>query len=153
MWCNLRRLTGLRGAVRYGNEVGKLFPIVGKTDDSADGTAQSIANVNAGVPLFQEQLLRMAMIVANFSGREAEDLRRARGFKRSEKRMQEVEAKIRAGMTQIRWPPASRNASFNPSRRLPCTDYPRVTQASFALRAYASAYLKCNYLAALPPAC
>src|SRR6185312_8891825 len=40
-----------------------------------------------GVPLFQEQLLRMAMVVAGFSGGEAEELRRAMGFKRSEKRM------------------------------------------------------------------
>src|SRR4051812_16161083 len=38
-----------------------------------------------GVPLFQEQLLRMAMVVAGFSGGEAEELRRAMGFKRSEK--------------------------------------------------------------------
>src|SRR5580692_1426696 len=36
-----------------------------------------------GVPLFQEQLLRIAMIAANFTGGEAEDLRRAMGFKRS----------------------------------------------------------------------
>ena len=40
-----------------------------------------------GVPLFQEQLLKMAMIAANFTGGEAEELRRAMGFKRSEKRM------------------------------------------------------------------
>src|SRR5947208_8051761 len=51
-----------------------------------------------GVPLFQEQLLRMAMVVAGFSGGEAEELRRAMGFKRSEKRMREIETKLRAGM-------------------------------------------------------
>src|SRR5438876_3297965 len=51
-----------------------------------------------GVPLFQEQLLRMAMIAAGFSGGEAEELRRAMGFKRSEKRMQEIEVKLRRGM-------------------------------------------------------
>ena len=44
-----------------------------------------------GVPLFQEQLLRMAMIAAGFSGGEAEELRRAMGFKRSEKRMADIE--------------------------------------------------------------
>ena len=44
-----------------------------------------------GVPLFQEQLLRMAMVVAGFSGGEAEELRRAMGFKRSMKRMQQIE--------------------------------------------------------------
>ena len=53
-----------------------------------------------GVPLFQEQLLRIAMIAANFTGGEAEDLRRAMGFKRSQARMKEIEAKLRAGMTQ-----------------------------------------------------
>ena len=52
-----------------------------------------------GVPLFQEQLLKMAMICANFTGGEAEELRRALGHKRSEKRMKEIEVKLRAGMT------------------------------------------------------
>jgi len=51
-----------------------------------------------GVPLFQEQLLRMAMTVANFTGGEAEELRRAFGFKRSEARMRDIEVKLRAGM-------------------------------------------------------
>ncbi len=44
-----------------------------------------------GVPLFQEQLLRMAMIAAGFTGGQAEELRRAMGFKRSQKRMQDIE--------------------------------------------------------------
>src|SRR5207237_365145 len=51
-----------------------------------------------GVPLFQEQLLRMAMAVAGFTAGEAEELRRAMGFKRSEARMQTIETKLRAGM-------------------------------------------------------
>src|SRR6202048_4580077 len=51
-----------------------------------------------GVPLFQEQLLRMAMIAAGFTGGEAEELRRAFGFKRSEARMKDVEKKLRQGM-------------------------------------------------------
>ncbi len=38
-----------------------------------------------GVPLFQEQLLRIAMVAANFTGGEAEELRRAMGFKRSKR--------------------------------------------------------------------
>jgi error-prone DNA polymerase len=55
-----------------------------------------------GVPLFQEQLLRMAMIAACFTGGEAEELRRAFGFKRSQKRMAEVETKLRDGMARTR---------------------------------------------------
>ena len=53
-----------------------------------------------GVPLFQEQLLRMAMVIAGFSGGEAEELRRAMGFKRSAKRMKDIEARLRAGMAR-----------------------------------------------------
>ena len=53
-----------------------------------------------GVPLFQEQLLRMAMICAGFTGGEAEELRRAFGFKRSEARMKEIEVKLRSGMAR-----------------------------------------------------
>ena len=52
-----------------------------------------------GVPLFQEQLLRMAMVVADFTGAEAEELRKAVGMRRSMARMHELEAKMRAGMT------------------------------------------------------
>src|SRR5205807_9882705 len=51
-----------------------------------------------GVPLFQEQLLRMAMVAAGFTGGQAEELRRAMGFKRSERRMAQIEVKLRAGM-------------------------------------------------------
>ena len=50
-----------------------------------------------GVPLFQEQLLRMAMTVAGFSGGEAEELRRAMGFKRSERRMADIEGATAGG--------------------------------------------------------
>jgi error-prone DNA polymerase len=53
-----------------------------------------------GVPLFQEQLLKMAMVTAGFTATEAEELRRAFGFKRSERLMAEVETKLRAGMAR-----------------------------------------------------
>src|SRR5437879_10063726 len=61
-------------------------------------TLEPVLRRTLGVPLFQEQLLRMAMIAAGFSGGEAEDLRRAMGFKRSEARMKEVEKNLRRGM-------------------------------------------------------
>src|SRR5437762_6204985 len=53
-----------------------------------------------GVPLFQEQLLRMAMEIAGFSGGEAEELRRALGFKRADKRLAIIEKRLRQGMTE-----------------------------------------------------
>lgn len=51
-----------------------------------------------GVPLFQEQVLKMAMVLADFSGAEAEELRRALSFHRSQERMQKVLIKLRAAM-------------------------------------------------------
>ncbi|HTS36240.1 MAG TPA: DNA polymerase III subunit alpha, partial [Candidatus Solibacter sp.] len=66
----------------------------------AHPSLEPILHRTLGVPLFQEQLLRIAMVAANFTGGEAEDLRRAMGFKRSQARMKEIEAKLRAGMTQ-----------------------------------------------------
>ena len=53
-----------------------------------------------GVPLFQEQLLRMAMVAAGFTGGQAEELRRAMGFKRSERRMKQIEVQLREGMAR-----------------------------------------------------
>ncbi len=101
-----------------------------------------------GVPLFQEQLLRMAMIIANFTGGEAEELRRAMGFKRSEKRMQEVESKLRRGMTENNIESATQERIVQSITSFALYGFPESHAASFALIAYASAYLKCHYLAA-----
>src|SRR2546430_13711934 len=66
----------------------------------AHPSLEPILSRTLGVPLFQEQLLRIAMVAAGFSGSEAEELRRAFGFKRSERRMAEVEGKLREGMAR-----------------------------------------------------
>src|SRR5207249_9133603 len=101
-----------------------------------------------GVPLFQEQLLRMAMIVAGFTGGEAEELRRAMGFKRSEKRMGEIEVKLRAGMTRNGIAEEAQQRIIQSITSFALYGFPESHAASFALLAYASAYLKCHYLAA-----
>jgi error-prone DNA polymerase len=105
-----------------------------------------------GVPLFQEQLLRLAMIAANFTGGEAEDLRRAMGFKRSQARMKEIEARLRAGMTQNGIPPEAQEKIILSITSFALYGFPESHAASFALIAYASAFLKCHYLAAFTTA-
>ncbi|MGA2644675.1 MAG: error-prone DNA polymerase [Candidatus Sulfotelmatobacter sp.] len=105
-----------------------------------------------GVPLFQEQLLRVAMIAANFTGGEAEDLRRAMGFKRSEARMKDIEAKLRAGMTRNGISPQAQEQIILSITSFALYGFPESHAASFALIAYASAYLKCRYLAAFTAA-
>jgi len=105
-----------------------------------------------GVPLFQEQLLRLAMIAANFTGGEAEELRRAMGFKRSQARMKEIEAKLRAGMTHNKIPQKAQEEIILSITSFALYGFPESHAASFALIAYASAYLKCHYLAAFTAA-
>ena len=105
-----------------------------------------------GVPLFQEQLLKMAMICAGFSGGEAEELRRAFGFKRSEARMKEVEVKLRSGMARNGITGKAQDEIVQSITSFALYGFPESHAASFALIAYASAYLKCNYLAAFTAA-
>ncbi|HET7220168.1 MAG TPA: error-prone DNA polymerase, partial [Vicinamibacterales bacterium] len=98
-----------------------------------------------GVPLFQEQLLRMAMVAAGFSGGEAEELRRAFGFKRSEKRMQQIEEKLRAGMARQGITGAAADEIIRSITSFALYGFPESHAASFALLVYASAYLKAHY--------
>ncbi len=105
-----------------------------------------------GVPLFQEQLLRMAMIAAGFSGGEAEELRRAFGFKRSEARMRDIEVKLRLGMTRNGIEPAPQEEIIKSITSFALYGFPESHAASFALLAYASAWLKTHHLAAFTAA-
>jgi error-prone DNA polymerase len=105
-----------------------------------------------GVPLFQEQLLKMAMTCADFSGGEAEELRRAMGFKRSEQRMKEIEKKLRHGMTRKGINGKTQDEIVEQIASFALYGFPESHAASFALIAYASAYLKCHYLAAFTAA-
>ena len=101
-----------------------------------------------GVPLFQEQLLRMAMVAAGFSGTEAEELRRAFGFKRSEQRMGEVETKLRAGMARQGIEGAAAESIVHAITAFALYGFPESHASSFALLAYASAWLKVHEPAA-----
>ena len=101
-----------------------------------------------GVPLFQEQLLRMAMVAAGFSGGEAEELRRAMGFKRSEKRMQQLEGRLRTGMARQGIVGEPAEVIIRSITSFALYGFPESHAASFALLVYASAYLKAHYPAA-----
>jgi error-prone DNA polymerase len=101
-----------------------------------------------GVPLFQEQLLRMAMVAAGFTGGQAEELRRAMGFKRSEKRMKQIGVQLREGMAKNGITGATAERIINSITSFALYGFPESHAASFALLAYASAYLKVHYPAA-----
>ncbi len=101
-----------------------------------------------GVPLFQEQLLKMAMLAANFTGGEAEELRRAMGFKRSKQRMLDIEVRLREGMAQNGIMGEVQDRIVQSITSFALYGFPESHAASFALLAYASAYFKTHYLAA-----
>ncbi len=99
-----------------------------------------------GVPLFQEQLLRIAMVIANFSGGEAEELRRALGSRRSADKMRALESKLRAGMDANGVGPKAQEEIILAISSFALYGFPESHAASFALIAYASAWLKFHYL-------
>jgi error-prone DNA polymerase len=98
-----------------------------------------------GVPIFQEQLLRMAMAVSGFTGGEAEELRRAMGFKRSVERMESIERKLRDGMTAKGITGENQDRIVQSITSFALYGFPESHAASFALIAYASAYLKAHH--------
>jgi len=99
-----------------------------------------------GVPLFQEQLLRIAMVIANFTGGEAEELRRALGSRRSADKMKALEIKLRAGMDANGVGPKAQEEIILGISSFALYGFPESHAASFALIAYASAWLKFHYL-------
>src|SRR5437899_9038943 len=95
-----------------------------------------------GVPLFQEQMLKIAMVMADFSGSEAEELRRALSFHRSEERMNKVCAKLRAAMEHKGVAPDQIDKIIHSITSFALYGFPESHAISFAILAYGSAYLK-----------
>ena len=111
----------------------------------AHPSLEPILKRTLGVPLFQEQLLRMAMVAAGFSGGEAEGLRRAMGFKRSVERMQDIEERLRSGLAKNRIVGEGAEQIIRSITSFALYGFPESHAASFALLAYASSYLKAHY--------
>ncbi len=97
-----------------------------------------------GVPLFQEQMLKIAMIMADFSGSEAEELRRALSFHRSEERMNKVSVKLRAAMERNGVTPGVIEKILQSITSFALYGFPESHAISFAILAYGSAYLKAH---------
>lgn len=93
-----------------------------------------------GVPLFQEQLLKMAMDIAGFSGGEADELRRAMGFKRPDRKMERITQNLRNGMTKNNIPADVQDQIVDYTKAFANYGFPESHAYSFALLAYASAY-------------
>ena len=93
-------------------------------------------------------VIKIAIIMANFSGDEAEELRRALSFHRSEERMNRVSVKLREAMARNQVAPDVIEKVLHSITSFALYGFPESHAASFALLAYASAYLKVHYSAA-----
>ncbi|OCI31841.1 error-prone DNA polymerase [Oerskovia enterophila] len=101
-----------------------------------------------GVPLFQEQLMQMAIDVASFSAAEADQLRRAMGSKRSVERMEALHGRLLAGMAKNGVAPDVAEQIFDKLKAFADFGFPESHAYSFAYLVYASAWLKVHHPAA-----
>jgi error-prone DNA polymerase len=107
-----------------------------------DDRLKPVLERTLGVPLFQEQMLKIAMIMADFSGNEAEELRRALSFHRSEERMRKVSVKLRVAMERKGIAPDKIDKIIQSISSFALYGFPESHAISFAILAYGSAYLK-----------
>src|SRR5438874_283922 len=107
-----------------------------------DPRLEPVVKRTLGVPLFQEQMLKIAMVMADFSGDEAEELRRALSFHRSEERMNKVCAKLRIAMERKGVTPDKIDKIVQSISSFALYGFPESHAISFAILAYGSAYLK-----------
>ncbi len=110
--------------------------------DYMDERLKPVLERTLGVPLFQEQLLKIAMVMADFSGSEAEELRRALSSHRSQERMEKVCVKLRAGLSRKSVAPAVADRIVQCVQSFAVYGFPESHAISFALIAYASCWLK-----------
>jgi error-prone DNA polymerase len=107
-----------------------------------DDRLKPVLERTLGVPLFQEQMLKIAMVMADFSGDEAEELRRALSFHRSEERMNKVCGKLRLAMERKGVAPDKIDKIIQSISSFALYGFPESHAISFAILAYGSAYLK-----------
>jgi error-prone DNA polymerase len=101
-----------------------------------------------GVPLFQEQLMQMAIDVAGFSAAEADQLRQAMGSKRSKRRMEQLRARFYDGMAERGITGEVADQIFEKLAAFANFGFPESHSVSFAYLVYASAWLKLHHPAA-----
>jgi error-prone DNA polymerase len=105
---------------------------------------EAVLKRTLGVPLFQEQGMRMAIEAAGFSPGQADQLRRAMGHKRSRERMAEIYPKLVDGMVQNGIDREAAHQLFHMLEGFADYGFPESHAASFALLTYASSYVKCH---------
>ena len=117
-----------------------------------DPAIEQVLAKTLGVPLFQEQVMRLAMVAAGFTAGEADQLRRAMGAWRKVGVIEKFKSKLKTGMQARGLPDSFAEQLIEQIRGFGEYGFPESHAASFALLAYVSAWLKCHYPAAFAAA-
>ncbi|MGB2914829.1 MAG: error-prone DNA polymerase [Pyrinomonadaceae bacterium] len=115
--------------------------------DYIDERLKPILERTMGVPLFQEQLLKISMDIAGFTSDETEDLRKAMGFKKPGKKLEKISKNLREGMEKRGVPKEVQENIVACVLAFSNYGFPESHAFSFALLAYASAYFMIHYRA------
>jgi error-prone DNA polymerase len=110
-----------------------------------DPRLEPVLSRTLGVPLFQEQGMKVAVVLAGFTPAQADKLRRAMGFKRSHQAMTEVGEELAEGLRANGVTPEVAAQIFKQLTAFANYGFPESHSASFALLVYASAWLKRYY--------
>lgn len=113
--------------------------------DYPNDDVKAVLQRTLGVPIFQEQVIKLAMVAAGFSGGEADQLRRAMGTWKSSGQMLEFKKRIVEGMRERGYEEEFALRLFAQICGFGEYGFPESHAASFANLAYASAWLKCHY--------
>ena len=97
-----------------------------------------------GVPIFQEQVMQLAMVAAGFTPGEADRLRRAMAAWKRRGGLEGFECRLKAGMAERGYSPGFAERIFNQIKGFGDYGFPESHSASFALLVYVSAWLKCH---------
>ena len=106
---------------------------------------KSVLSRTMGVPIFQEQVIQLAMVAAGFTGGEADQLRRAMASWKKNGKLRQFRSKLIDGMTQRGYKPQFAEQLFEQICGFGEYGFPESHSASFAVLAYASAWLKYYY--------
>ena len=109
---------------------------------------KSVLARTLGVPIFQEQVMQLAMVAAGFSGGEADGLRRAMAAWKRKGGLEHYREKLVTGMLDRGYEPSFAEQLFNQIKGFGDYGFPESHSASFALIAYVSSWLKCYHPAA-----
>ena len=109
---------------------------------------QSVLERTLGIPVFQEQVIRLAMVAAGFTGGEADQLRRAMASWGKDSALIGFQQKLITGMLARGYSLDFAQRLFKQIQGFGVYGFPESHSASFALLAYVSAWLKCHYPAA-----